>query len=563
MRSVNARLMVIVAGLALFFFGGVYVWSEQQQRAAKLLKDDLVAERASAIQQFLAIERSQYGNLLKDIAAMPGTKKALADPESANAEIQLLLPATNAGFEMVWLLDSKGRVLYRGAPDRDARILASTLQPDPQHKSADGYKWSEYFTSKEGQIVQFFQTKVSASGATAGGTLVAARIWDDSMKERLLEVTKSSVDYMEKGGALFLASEQPNALAKDSRITNFVQLKDSKGKEAATIRFLTRSPAIERIDEQSRRAIWLAAVFSIFMVVVMAGTLHRWVGRPMARARMSLESRDPEALSSLRDDPTEFGQFARLIEQFFQQSLQLRDANKELEAAVKELGVMNDQLDSRVQERTTELAEAYEATIAGWSRAMEVRDHETQGHCQRVTEMAMLLGRSMGLARQDMIRLKRGALLHDIGKMGIPDSILLKPGRLTDEERAIMERHPVIAYDMLKPIRFLGNCLDVPLYHHEKWDGTGYPYGLVAEKIPMNARIFAVADVWDALRSDRPYRQAWDEQKTRDYIIEQSGTHFDPQVVQAYLSLTEGELDQLRQSAMNAELPTSYVNRAA
>jgi HD-GYP domain-containing protein (c-di-GMP phosphodiesterase class II) len=192
---------------------------------------------------------------------------------------------------------------------------------------------------------------------------------------------------------------------------------------------------------------------------------------------------------------------------------------------------------TRCRRSSTQLALAYDATIEGWSRAMDLRDKETEGHTRRVTELTVLLARAHGSSEEEIVHLRRGALLHDIGKMGVPDAILLKPGPLTDAEWAIMRRHPVLAYEMLLPIVYLRPALDIPYNHHEKWDGTGYPRGLKGEAIPLAARIFAVADVWDALRSDRPYRSAWPETRVREHIRALSGTHFDPRVVNAFLRI--------------------------
>lgn len=206
------------------------------------------------------------------------------------------------------------------------------------------------------------------------------------------------------------------------------------------------------------------------------------------------------------------------------------------------IAIDNAQLFDGVQRSNLELMTAYDATIEGWSHAMDLRDRETEGHSQRVTHLTMQLAKRMGLPAEEMIHLRRGALLHDIGKLGVPDGILLKPGKLTDEEWAIMRQHPNYAFEMLAPIAYLRPAVDIPYCHHEKWDGTGYPRGLKGTQIPRAARIFAIIDVWDALRSDRPYRASWSVEKTRAYIIEQSGKHFEPQVVEAFLKvLEEGE----------------------
>lgn len=203
------------------------------------------------------------------------------------------------------------------------------------------------------------------------------------------------------------------------------------------------------------------------------------------------------------------------------------------------IAIDNAGLFDELQRSNIELSLAYDTTLEGWTHALDLRDQETEGHTQRVTEWTLRLARLMGLGQGDLVHLRRGALLHDIGKMGIPDRILLKPGPLTEEEWAIMRRHPVYAYEMLSPIAFLRPALDVPYCHHERWDGTGYPRGLKGEQIPFMARIFSTVDVWDALRSNRPYRAAWPIEQVRAYIRSLAGIHFDPQVVQAFLELEQ------------------------
>lgn len=201
------------------------------------------------------------------------------------------------------------------------------------------------------------------------------------------------------------------------------------------------------------------------------------------------------------------------------------------------IAIENSELFNEVQISNQELIQAYDTTLEGWARALELRDDETEGHSARVTEVTVRLARSMGVSDSELVNIRRGSLLHDIGKMGIPDRILLKPGPLTDEEWEIMRRHPVYAYELLAPINFLRPAIAIPYCHHEKWDGTGYPRGLSGNRIPLPARIFAVVDVWDALRSDRPYREAWEEDRVREYIRDQSGEHFDPEAVDAFLQL--------------------------
>jgi putative two-component system response regulator len=194
---------------------------------------------------------------------------------------------------------------------------------------------------------------------------------------------------------------------------------------------------------------------------------------------------------------------------------------------------------AKLREANAQLLKAYEATIEGLSHALDLRDRETEGHSRRVTELTIKLAQAMNMSEEEIMHYRHGALLHDMGKIGIPDSILHKPDALTEEEWVIMRKHPQFAFEMLSPIEYLRPALDIPYSHHEKWDGLGYPRGLKGEEIPMPARLFAIADVWDAVTSDRPYRPAWTEEQARAYIREQSGKHFDPQVVDLFFKVIE------------------------
>jgi PAS domain S-box-containing protein len=234
------------------------------------------------------------------------------------------------------------------------------------------------------------------------------------------------------------------------------------------------------------------------------------------------------------------GQVKGVLEVFQRQEI---DPNRDwidfLEALAGQaaIAVENATLFNELQRSNIELARAYDATLEGWSKALELRDQETQGHTQRVTDITVRLAVMMNVPDEMLVHVRRGALLHDIGKMGIPDSILLKPGPLNEEEWDIMRQHPVHAFNLLAPIANLSPALEIPYSHHEKWDGSGYPQGLKGEQIPLAARIFAVVDVWDALRNDRPYRLAWPDSRVMKYIHAETGKHFDPHVVQNFLKL--------------------------
>lgn len=212
----------------------------------------------------------------------------------------------------------------------------------------------------------------------------------------------------------------------------------------------------------------------------------------------------------------------------------------EILAGQAAIAINNARLFENLQITNQQLIMAYSETIEGWSRALDLRDQETEGHTQRVTEMSLRLARSMNVfSDEELTYFRWGALLHDIGKMGVPDQILLKPEKLTEKEEAIMRMHPEFAFRLLNSITFLRRALDIPHYHHEWYDGTGYPEGLKGEQIPLAARIFAIVDVWDALCSDRPYREGWSDDKVIRYLKKQTGTQFDPKVVDAFLKVLE------------------------
>ncbi len=205
------------------------------------------------------------------------------------------------------------------------------------------------------------------------------------------------------------------------------------------------------------------------------------------------------------------------------------------------IAVENAILLKELQRANFDLTLAYNTTIEGWSRALDLRDRDTEGHTMRVTDLTLKLAHRLGLSQDELVNIQRGAILHDIGKMGIPDNILLKPGPLTAEEWQIIRQHPRYAYELLSPISYLGSALDIPHYHHEKWDGSGYPHGLKETQIPLSARLFCIVDVYDALSSDRPYRSAWSKQKIVAHIREQAGKHFDPAIVRQFLEMLEAD----------------------
>jgi response regulator RpfG family c-di-GMP phosphodiesterase len=231
-----------------------------------------------------------------------------------------------------------------------------------------------------------------------------------------------------------------------------------------------------------------------------------------------------------------------VLEIFHRAELQLEPEDEsflEMVAGQAAIAIDNAELFEGLQSTNDELTLAYNDTLTGWARTLELRDRETAGEAQRLADMTVRLAQSLGSNENEMVLMYRGAILHDIGIMGIPDSILLKSGPLTEEEWTVVRKHPQFAHDLLSPINYLRSALDSPYCHHEKWDGSGYPRGLKDGQIPLSARIFAVVDVWDALHSDRPYRRSWTDAEAREFIQQQSGKHFDPAVVKAFLEIIQ------------------------
>lgn len=234
------------------------------------------------------------------------------------------------------------------------------------------------------------------------------------------------------------------------------------------------------------------------------------------------------------------GQVKGVLEVFHRSALETDEEWERFAQALAQqaaIAIENAALLGDLQHSNQELSRAYDTTLEGWSRALDLRDRETEGHSERVTDLAVRLAREAGLRGDDLLHVRRGALLHDIGKMGIPDGILLKPGPLTDEEWIVMRRHPEHARAVLSPVRYLRPAIDIPYCHHERWDGSGYPRGLRGDEIPLTARVFAVVDVWDALTSARPYRPAWSREKAAEYVQAESGRAFDPDLVTLFAVL--------------------------
>jgi HD-GYP domain-containing protein (c-di-GMP phosphodiesterase class II) len=293
------------------------------------------------------------------------------------------------------------------------------------------------------------------------------------------------------------------------------------------------------LADSGRNLILLSSLATTLFLIVMMTLVLNGIIRPirqLANAAKQLARTDFETMTPDLVSLEHFGkpfwigkndEIGQLADSFTQMSIELTNIYH---------GLVHD-----LRQANQELSIAYDSALQGWSSALELRDHDTEAHTARVAEYLVSFIRYMGIPEDEIIHYRRGALLHDVGKMAVPDTILRKVGPLSDQEWEIMRQHPIYAYVMLRKIPFLEKALDIPYCHHEKWDGSGYPRGLVRTEIPVSARIFSVLDAWDALKYDRPYRKAWPKDKILELVASQSGKDFDPEVVKAFFAWLEAE----------------------
>ena len=362
----------------------------------------------------------------------------------------------------------------------------------------------------------------SQGQGTLRGVLVLVRRLDSLALQHLRERTQVHFDLLPLGPHIAPPAARFESQGEDAH-RGFVPLEDLTGNPSLWISATQHKAHVLLAKRNLTHMALVFLVASLFLGTVAAWGMERILIHRLQRFQEELrvigDTENPAGRVTEEGDD-ELGDLARRI-------------NRTL-ASLEESQLAKRLTDRALRSAHQELSEAYDKTLEGWSFAMDLRDKETEGHTLRVTERTLALARHLGFPEEEQAHMRRGALLHDIGKLGIPDRILLKEGPLTKEEWAIMRQHPVLAYEMLSPIRYLHPALSIPYCHHERWDGTGYPQGLSGEQIPRSARLFAVVDIWDALSSDRPYRAAWPQERVYEHLRSLRGTHLDPQGVDAF-----------------------------
>ena len=494
----------------------------------------------SSLRQFIFTKGLSEAIQAKDVTALSGLVYYLA--MSQGEEIVEFLDQEGNLVLSLQLDETQGEKTYKLSETSatDYRSLPFVQKVLARETDGLGDKFSGLSRSPEGDILYVAGPILDSSGELAGVALVGRTL--PTLIQELREATQAEVTFYDRVGNVLLSTFRDSPSLETGLAEEILANQDTHSLKRildaprevniSNVTFGeilgpwelrngvedigvigTSLPQILLVwaSAATRVEIMLIVSLALFLVIMLGVNIANVITRPVRKLVLASEQVAAGDLT-VQVPPTGNDEISTLAEAFNQMVYSLRDSKMDL-------------------------LKAYDSTLVGWSNALELRDQETQGHTQRVTELSIDLARWMGIQESDLDNIRRGALLHDIGKMGIPDSILLKPGKLTPAEWVIMRKHPQYAYEMIYPIEYLRPVLDIPYCHHERWDGTGYPRGLKGEEIPMAARVFAVIDVWDAMRSHRPYRPALSVDEVCEYISTASGTHFDPAVVDAFFEL--------------------------
>jgi HD-GYP domain-containing protein (c-di-GMP phosphodiesterase class II)/sensor domain CHASE-containing protein len=521
---------VLASAMAVSAAGALFI----AHRQADALSQHTQTERASFYGNLLTLRGARAKAITFDYTYWDDMVTFVTKPTKVWASNNLDSALGTYDLDALWVFTKSMHQVYFTSGGQTLNLKSAPLTPDSRRFIMQSGPFYHFFVKTSDGLMEVNGGSIHSSAdvahtGPAQGYLFVGRIWDQAYLSEIRGMTGSRTTK--------LVYAYGSGGRKPASRTEYDKMCSAwNGNPVATLVLVSDDPARMFLEHSSNKFVFVMVLFALLLLAVISICLFFWVSRPLSLLSKAMSNQSMAVATNLTVDRAEIGGLARLMADFFHQKAELRAAH--------------DFLEIRVAERTVELSEsnkkllaAYDATIEGWSRALDLRDHETDGHSRRVTAMTLMLGRSFGMSEGELLNVERGAMLHDIGKMGVPDNILLKPGPLTEEEWSVMRRHPQFALDMLKPIKFLGKSLDIPYYHHEKWDGTGYPKGLKEDEIPFAARMFAIADVWDALTSDRPYRAPWPVERVREHVKSLAGTHFDPKVVEMLLELTE--LDEM------------------
>jgi len=544
-------VLALLFTLAMAFIITRVVFDSMEERFSNQL---IEAGRLSS--EWMVAEEMRLLETLRFIANTQGVAQALAEGDTESLKRVALPIAINDQIEAVDLLNLDGENLLSlylrtgGTPEDYAITKGDTLFQEWEivravlegRVDAIGNKFAALHQTATGSYFYVSGPVYGTDGEVVGVVLVAARL--DTLVQNMRAVTLAQTSLYGLDGQVLASSFiTPHALQSEDADAILSQQDQSSALQHVTVSNVAYTellgPWEARHDEDLgilsvalpqnfliqtsflTRAQIMAIIIITLGLIVVIGFLS--AGRISFPVRQLMRASNEVSQGNLRVELEQKGadELTALTYYFNEMVANLRKSN-------------------------LEIMEAYESSLEGWSRALTLRDHDTEEHSKRVVEITMRVARALDIGERELVHIHRGALLHDIGKMAVPDSILLKPEGLTSEEREIIEQHPVHAYKMLKDIPFLKDSLDIPRFHHERWDGKGYPHGLREEEIPIAARIFSIADVYDALASDRPYRRAWSLPKILDYLQSHKGSAFDPQLVDLFFELYGDGFDEFQ-----------------
>lgn len=539
-------LAVIIAAGGSYIITRVIVDSVEERFTNQLIETGLLASEG------VVREEEELLRSLRLLSHLQGVPQAVDDSQIDTLN-QLLLPAAyNSEIEAFAILNRFGRQLLAVHLNPDGQIYENLvpmlpLAEAPFLESILRAEQDEFGDKYAGFVATHSGTFLFAAGPiqTADGSLVGVALVgrsQEALTRTLREETLAQLSLydlngdlrtstLEEGYALdgqsaqlVVQRQEEGSLAReieDIGITYkelLLPLEIREGRDLGILGVALPTSFLVQTSEITRTNTILLMTGVVFLVIVVGVYVAGRITRPILDLKEAAQQ-VAEGNLSVRVDRSGRDEVGVLANSF------------------------NEMVNS-ISQSKRDLINAHDRTIEGWALALDLRDHETEGHSRRVANLAVKLAVKMGVAGQDLENLRRGALLHDIGKIAVPDSILLKRGKLTAKQRETMKRHPELGKEFMERIEFLRPALDIPFSHHERWDGTGYPKGLKGKNIPLPARIFAVVDVWDAITADRPYRKAMPLNKALKIIEEESGKHFDPKVVKAFLDLLDGELKQ-------------------
>lgn len=532
-------LAILIAAGGTFVITQVIVDSVEERFTNQLIETGLLAGEG------VVREEDDLLESLRLISHIQGVDVAMTDFDTSALRNLAIPIAFNAGIEAIVFVNVNGTTVLSLALDEDSQSYLSMTPNTPfrdyefltsvlaGESDEQGDKFSGIIATNAGTALFIAGPVQDEQGRLIGAAMVGKSV--DSLVRLLREETLGHLTiYDFDGQPLTSTLQEPSPLEVEQAQLIRERQEEASWRRSVTDSGITYNELFTTLEVRSGTDLGLLGIALPTNFLVETSQ----VGRTNTLILMSVA-----LLLVLVIGAVVAGRITRPIRALKEAAMRVSGGDLRVQVASSrrdEVGILTQSFNEMVgnlSKSKQDLLDTYDMTIEGWARALDLRDHETEGHSRRVADLAVRLGKTLGLKEQDLRQLQRGGLLHDIGKLAVPDSILLKQGKLTRKEKAQMRRHPEHAKLFMEQIEFLKPAMAIPYSHHERWDGTGYPQGLKDEQIPFLARIFAVADVWDALTSERPYHKAMSFAEALDTIRSEAGTHFDPQVVDAFIKM--------------------------